>query len=105
MITFSALIYLSFIAFIIFNSQKYKKQSNNIHVKDGVSEDKFVETREARDATLSMPKLIIPATQVNMRAGDLPEEEENGVNYLKIPINKLWKLSIIFWEEQNEKNK
>ena len=48
-----------------------------------------METREARDATLSMPKLIIPATQVNMRAGDLPEEEDNGVNYLKIPINKL----------------
>ena len=66
-----------------------EQRKNNIHVKDGVSEDKFVETREARDATLSMPKLIIPATQVNMRAGDLPEEEENGANYLKIPINKL----------------
>ena len=66
-----------------------EQRSNNIHVKVGISEDKFVEIREARDATLSMPKLIIPATQVNMRAGDLPEEEENGVNYLKIPINKL----------------
>ncbi len=66
-----------------------EQRSNNIHVKVGISEDKFVEIREARDATLSMPKLIIPATQVNMRAGDLPEEEDNGVNYLKIPINKL----------------
>ena len=45
--------------------------------------------REARDAKLSMPKLIIPSIQVNMRAGDLPEKEDNGVNYIKIPINKL----------------
>ena len=51
--------------------------------------DKYVELREARDSTLSMPKLIIPATQVNMRAGDLPEEENNGVKYLKIPIDNL----------------
>ena len=54
-----------------------------------MTEDKYVEIREARDATLSMPKLIIPATQVNMRAGDMPDEEENGVKYLKIPINNL----------------
>ena len=66
-----------------------EQRKNNIHVKDGMTEDKYVEIREARDATLSMPKLIIPATQVNMRAGDLPDEEENGVKYLKIPILSL----------------
>ena len=66
-----------------------EQRKNNIHVKDGMTEDKYVEIREARDATLSMPKLIIPATQVNMRAGDLPDEEEYGVKYLKIPINNL----------------
>ena len=66
-----------------------EQRKNNIHVKDGMTEDMYVEIREARDATLSMPKLIIPATQVNMRAGDLPDEEENGVKYLKIPINNL----------------
>ena len=66
-----------------------EQRKNNIHVKDGMTEDKYVEIRETRDATLSMPKLIIPATQVNMRGGDLPDEEENGVKYLKIPINNL----------------
>ena len=66
-----------------------EQRKNNIHVKDGITEDKYVELREARDSTLSMPKLIIPATQVNMRAGDLPEEENNGVKYLKIPIDNL----------------
>ena len=72
-----------------------EQRKNNIHVKDGITEDKYVELREARDSTLSMPKLIIPATQVNMRAGDLPEEENNGVKYLKIPIDNLWVLKII----------
>ncbi len=66
-----------------------EQREKNIHVKDGVSEDEFVQIREARDATLNMPKLIIPATQVNMRAGEMPEEEDNGVNYIKIPVNKL----------------
>jgi hypothetical protein len=60
-----------------------------VHVRDGVSEDEFVALREARDKTLSMPKLIIPSIQVNMRAGDLPEPEDNGTVYLKVPINRL----------------
>lgn len=58
----------------------------NIHVNDGVSIDEFVEMREARDAILSMPKLIIPALQVNMRAGHFPEPEDNEVPYLKVPV-------------------
>jgi hypothetical protein len=60
---------------------------NNVHVRDGVGEDEFVAMREARDKTLSMPKLIIPSIQVNMRAGELPEPEDNGTVYLKVPIN------------------
>jgi glyoxylase-like metal-dependent hydrolase (beta-lactamase superfamily II) len=66
-----------------------EERANNVHVRDGVSEDEFVALREARDKTLSMPKLIIPSIQVNMRAGDLPEPEDNGTVYLKVPINRL----------------
>jgi glyoxylase-like metal-dependent hydrolase (beta-lactamase superfamily II) len=62
---------------------------NNVHVRDGVSEDEFVAMREARDRTLSLPKLIIPSIQVNMRGGDLPEPEDNGTVFLKVPINRL----------------
>ena len=54
---------------------------------DGISEDDYVKMREARDATLGMPKLIIPSIQVNMKAGHLPEPESNGQRYLKVPIN------------------
>ncbi len=60
---------------------------HNVHVHDGISEDEFVAMRTARDATLDMPTLILPAIQVNIRAGELPEPEANGVRYLKIPIN------------------
>lgn len=60
---------------------------HNVHVRAGVSEDEFVEMREARDKTLSMPRLILPSVQVNMRAGELPPEEDNGVRYLKLPLN------------------
>lgn len=66
-----------------------EQRKSNIHVRDGVTEDEFVAMREARDKTLNMPKLIIPSIQVNMRAGDLPEPEDNGVRYLKVPLNKL----------------
>ena len=66
-----------------------EQRTNNVHVKDGITEEEFVKTRETRDASLSMPKLIVPATQINMRAGTLPEEENNGVSYIKLPINKL----------------
>ncbi|MDO5651409.1 MAG: MBL fold metallo-hydrolase [Moraxella sp.] len=59
----------------------------NIHVKDGVSEAEFIAMRESRDKTLSMPRLILPAVQVNINAGELPTAEDNGVRYLKLPIN------------------
>ncbi|EHK67365.1 MBL fold metallo-hydrolase [Achromobacter arsenitoxydans] len=61
----------------------------NIHVRDGVSEDEFVAMRTRRDATLSMPTLILPAIQVNIRAGHFPPAEDNGVRYLKIPVDAL----------------
>ncbi|MDM7945022.1 MAG: MBL fold metallo-hydrolase [Oceanibaculum nanhaiense] len=66
-----------------------EERAHNIHVHDGVSEDDFAAMRTARDATLSMPRLILPSVQVNMRAGDLPPPEENGVRYLKLPLNAL----------------
>ena len=65
------------------------ERAGNIHVKEGVSEEEFVAMRVARDATLSMPVLILPAVQVNIRAGQFPPPEANGVRYLKIPLNTL----------------
>ncbi|WP_104667069.1 MBL fold metallo-hydrolase [Ensifer adhaerens] len=65
------------------------QRSDNIHVHDGVSEDEFYNMRTERDATLPMPKLILPSVQVNMRAGQFPPPEDNGVRYLKIPLNVL----------------
>jgi hypothetical protein len=61
----------------------------NIHIHDGLTEDAFVAMREARDATLDMPRLILPSVQVNMRAGHMPAADDNGVAYLKIPVNAL----------------
>lgn len=61
----------------------------NIHVRDGVSEQQFVAMRQARDAALPMPVLILPAVQVNIRAGELPPPEDNGIRYLKIPLNAI----------------
>ena len=66
-----------------------QQRVNNIHVGSAISEDEFVARREARDATLAMPRLILPSIQVNIRAGQLPPAEQNGVRYLKIPINTL----------------
>lgn len=63
------------------------EREGNIHAHDGITEDEFVLMREARDATLEMPRLILPSVQVNMRAGHLPPAEENGIAYLKIPVN------------------
>lgn len=65
------------------------ERTSNVHVHEGVTEDDFVEMRTQRDATLSMPKLILPSIQVNMRGGRMPEPEENGVSYLKLPLNQL----------------
>ena len=64
-----------------------EQRAHNIHVHDGISEDSFVAMREARDATLDMPTLLLPSVQVNVRAGEMPLPEENGVSYLKIPLN------------------
>jgi glyoxylase-like metal-dependent hydrolase (beta-lactamase superfamily II) len=66
-----------------------EQRAHNIHVRDGITEDEFVATREARDKTLDMPKLIIPSLQVNMRAGALPPPDESGKRFLKVPINVL----------------
>jgi len=65
------------------------QKQGNIHVKDGINEAEFVEMRERRDATLAMPRLIIPSVQINIDAGALPEPEDNGVRYLKVPLNVL----------------
>ncbi|MEZ5740109.1 MAG: MBL fold metallo-hydrolase [Burkholderiaceae bacterium] len=64
-----------------------EQREGNIHVRDGISEQEFVTMRETRDKTLSMPVLILPAVQINMRAGELPPAEDNGIRYLKIPLN------------------
>lgn len=65
------------------------ERDNNIHVRDGVSEAEFVEMRQGRDATLAMPNLLMPSVQVNMRGGNLPEAEDDGTSYIKIPVNRL----------------
>ncbi|MDU8944191.1 MBL fold metallo-hydrolase [Ovoidimarina sediminis] len=66
-----------------------EEKAQNVHVGGGKTEDEFVTMREARDATLEMPTLILPSVQVNIRAGEMPPAEDNGVSYLKIPINQL----------------
>ena len=66
-----------------------QQREHNIHVGGGISEEDFVKMRTARDATLGMPKLILPSVQLNMRAGEFPPAEDNGTTYFKIPINKL----------------
>lgn len=64
------------------------QRQGNIHVRDGIDAAQFVAMRTARDATLAMPMLLMPAVQVNIRAGELPPAEDNGVRYLKIPLNR-----------------
>ena len=66
-----------------------EQRAHNVHVHDGISEDEFVAMRAARDTTLAMPSLILPAVQVNMRGGRLPPAEANGRRYLKIPLDAL----------------
>jgi glyoxylase-like metal-dependent hydrolase (beta-lactamase superfamily II) len=65
----------------------HTQKTQNIHIHEGTSKAEFVEMRHQRDATLSMPKLILPAIQINMKAGQFPEPEANGVSYLKLPLN------------------
>ena len=66
-----------------------EQRANNIHVRDGIDEDAFVVMRNKRDATLEVPTLMLPSIQVNVRGGRLPPVEDNGVAYLKIPLNAL----------------
>jgi len=70
-----------------FVSTVAEQREKNVHVRNGISEEEFVTMRHARDATLAMPTLILPSVQINMRAGELPEPEANGMRYLKIPLN------------------
>jgi hypothetical protein len=66
-----------------------EQRASNIHIRDGVSEQDFVSMRTTRDAGLAMPTLILPSVQINIRAGDLPPADSNGVSYLRIPLNAL----------------
>jgi glyoxylase-like metal-dependent hydrolase (beta-lactamase superfamily II) len=72
-----------------FQTTVAEQRANNIHVHDGISEAQFVDMRTKRDATLAMPVLILPAVQINIRAGELPPKEDNGISYVKIPLNAL----------------
>jgi len=74
---------------IVFETTVAEQRAKNIHVHDGISEAQFVDMRTKRDATLEMPVLILPAVQINIRAGELPPQEANGVSYVKIPLNAL----------------
>jgi glyoxylase-like metal-dependent hydrolase (beta-lactamase superfamily II) len=72
-----------------FETTVAEERKSNIHMHDGISEEQFIEMRTTRDATLEMPALILPAIQINIRAGELPPKEVNGISYLKIPVNAL----------------
>ena len=74
---------------IQFETTVADQRQSNIHVHDGISEDQFVEMRTKRDATLEMPLLILPSVQVNIRAGEMPPKDKNGISYLRIPVNAL----------------
>ena len=74
---------------IAWESTVAEQRRSNIHCRDGISRESFVATREARDAVLPMPRLLVPAVQVNIRGGRMPEPEPNGTAYLKLPINVL----------------
>lgn len=74
---------------VAFESTVAEQKAHNIHVHEGISEAQFVKMRTQRDATLDMPVLILPAVQVNIRAGQMPPSEANGLAYLKIPLNAL----------------
>jgi glyoxylase-like metal-dependent hydrolase (beta-lactamase superfamily II) len=74
---------------VTFETTVAEQRANNIHVHDGITEQAFVAMRTKRDATLEMPVLILPAVQINIRAGELPPKEANGIAYAKIPLNAL----------------
>ena len=72
-----------------FETTVAQQRAHNVHVHDGITEAQFIQMRTQRDATLEMPVLILPAVQINIRAGHLPPKEDNGVAYVKIPLNAL----------------
>ena len=72
-----------------FETTVAEQKAHNIHIHDGITEEAFVAMRTKRDATLEMPTLILPSVQVNIRAGEMPPAEDNGVSYLKITVNML----------------
>ena len=74
---------------VAFETTVAEQRAHNVHVHDGITQSQFVEMRTRRDATLEMPVLILPAVQINIRAGEMPPPEANGTAYLKIPINAL----------------
>jgi glyoxylase-like metal-dependent hydrolase (beta-lactamase superfamily II) len=74
---------------IRFETNVAEQKKNNIHVHDGIDEESFVSMRKARDATLDMPTLILPSVQINIRAGEFPPTENDGIHYLKIPLNRI----------------
>ena len=74
---------------ILFETTVGEQRERNIHAGRGVERDEYVQMRQARDETLPMPRLIVPSVQVNIRAGRLPPPEENGVSYIKVPVNLL----------------
>jgi hypothetical protein len=74
---------------VCFQTTVAEQRAHNIHVNDSINEAQFVDMRTQRDATLEMPVLILPAVQINIRAGQLPPADTNGVSYLKIPLNAL----------------
>ena len=74
---------------VAFETTVAEQRKKNLHIRDGITQHDFVEMRTRRDATLEMPVLILPAVQVNIRAGELPPKEDNGISYLKIPVNAL----------------
>ena len=66
-----------------------RQKADNIHVGGDVSKDAFVDMRKGRDAGLSLPALILPSIQVNIRAGNLPDKDDNDVSYIRIPLDQL----------------
>jgi glyoxylase-like metal-dependent hydrolase (beta-lactamase superfamily II) len=72
-----------------FETTVAEQRAHNIHLHDGIDEAEFIRMRTSRDANLAMPVLILPSVQINIRAGELPPKESNGVSYLKIPVNAL----------------
>jgi glyoxylase-like metal-dependent hydrolase (beta-lactamase superfamily II) len=74
---------------ILWETTVAMEKAHNIHVGGGIGREEFVRMREERDATLAMPRLIIPSLQVNMRAGELPPPDKDGRHFLKVPVNEL----------------